>query len=99
MNLLDTHTLIWFLSGDKQLSYTARKAIQETNTINFLSIASLWEIAIKVSVRKLNLSCPLKITYKKLNRIILNYFLSALMIYCCFPNFHFIIKIHLTGSS
>ncbi len=55
-NLLDTHTFIWFVIGDDQLSIKARKSI-ESGT-NYLSIASLWEIAIKVNLGKLKLNVP-----------------------------------------
>ncbi len=57
-NLLDTHTLIWFINGDGLLSEKAKKSIEKTNIINFVSIASLWEIAIKISLGKLELSIP-----------------------------------------
>ena len=53
--LLNTHTLIWFLNGDKDLSSNARKAIESFEALNFVSIASLWEIAIKVSLGRLDL--------------------------------------------
>ena len=56
--LLDTHTLIWFLMGDKKLSTKARGLIDNPGNRKFLSIASLWEIAIKVSLRKLVLDRP-----------------------------------------
>jgi PIN domain nuclease of toxin-antitoxin system len=56
--LLDTHALIWFLNGDKSLSAKARKAIESDNAINFVSIASLWEIAIKVSLDRLSINVP-----------------------------------------
>ena len=39
--LLDTHALIWFLNGDKDLSTKARKAIESSEAVNFVSIASL----------------------------------------------------------
>ena len=51
--LLDTHTLLWFLKGDKKLSAKARELIDNPRNAKFLSIASLWEIAIKVSLKKL----------------------------------------------
>ncbi len=51
--LLDTHTLLWFLKGDKKLSDRARQLIDSPRNAKFLSIASLWEIAIKVSLEKL----------------------------------------------
>jgi PIN domain nuclease of toxin-antitoxin system len=54
-NLLDTHTLIWFIDGNNLLSEKARKEIEDENAINFVSIASLWEIAIKVSLGKIEL--------------------------------------------
>ncbi|GAA4369150.1 type II toxin-antitoxin system VapC family toxin [Hymenobacter saemangeumensis] len=57
-NLLDTHTLIWFLNGDTSLSERARQAIQSPNALNFVSIASLWEIAIKLNLSKLELQMP-----------------------------------------
>jgi len=56
--LLDTHTLIWFLSGDKNLSSRARKAIESAEATNFVSIVSLWEIAIKISLDRLELKRP-----------------------------------------
>jgi PIN domain nuclease of toxin-antitoxin system len=56
--LLDTHTFIWFINGEKELSDTARKAIEHKNATNFLSTASLWEIAIKLSIGKLKLRTP-----------------------------------------
>ncbi len=58
--LLDTHTLIWFLMGDKKLSDKARGLIDNPDNRKFLSIASLWEIAIKVSLGKLALNKPVE---------------------------------------
>ncbi len=57
-NLIDTHALIWFLNGDDNLSEKARKSIENKNAVNFVSIASLWEIAVKVSLGKLELITP-----------------------------------------
>ena len=56
--LLDTHTLLWFLAGDKKLSHRARQVIGDPNNEKFVSIASLWEIAIKVGLGKLHLAKP-----------------------------------------
>jgi PIN domain nuclease of toxin-antitoxin system len=66
--LLDTHALIWFLNGDKDLSSKARKAIESADAINFVSIASLWEIAIKISLERLELKMP----FQTLSQEILN---------------------------
>ncbi|AHM59896.1 hypothetical protein D770_08165 [Flammeovirgaceae bacterium 311] len=53
--LLDTHVLLWFLNGDEQLSIKARKAIADPQNRCFISIASLWEMAIKIKLGKLDL--------------------------------------------
>lgn len=51
--LLDTHALIWWLSGDPALSKRARIAIAEDPSAAAVSAASAWEIAIKVRLGKL----------------------------------------------
>lgn len=56
--LLDTHTFLWFLEGDDQLSNKVRNEITDIKNSCFISIASLWEIAIKSSLGKLNLKFP-----------------------------------------
>ena len=53
--LLDTHALIWFLEADERLSDVARKVIEDNENEIFISIASFWEIAIKISLAKLRL--------------------------------------------
>lgn len=55
MYLLDTHTLLWALFHENSLSANAKKVILDDNDI-FVSIASLWEIAIKQSIGKLEIS-------------------------------------------
>ena len=63
--LLDTHTLLWIVTDDKQLSTKVEKLfLNEQNEI-FLSIASLWEIAIKVSLKRLELGQSLSEFYFK----------------------------------
>ena len=54
--LLDTHTAIWFFNGDNALSETAKKIILDTSNIKYLNIASAWEIAIKLSIGKLDIA-------------------------------------------
>jgi PIN domain nuclease of toxin-antitoxin system len=50
--LLDTHALLWFIQGDPQLSDRARNVmINNTNQL-YLSVASLWEITIKLNIGK-----------------------------------------------
>jgi PIN domain nuclease of toxin-antitoxin system len=53
--LLDTHAFLWFIEGDPQLSDIAKALISDINNRRILSIASLWEMSIKVSIGKLNL--------------------------------------------
>jgi PIN domain nuclease of toxin-antitoxin system len=54
--LLDTHTFLWFLNDDSQLSTQARGLIEDGANEVFLRVASLWEMAIKISLGKLQLS-------------------------------------------
>ncbi|MDE0684528.1 MAG: type II toxin-antitoxin system VapC family toxin [Candidatus Poribacteria bacterium] len=56
--LIDTHTLLWFITEDEELSDRARRLILDSSSEIFLSIASLWEIAIKVNIGKLALDKP-----------------------------------------
>lgn len=54
--LIDTHALLWFLEGDqKKLSSIALNSIMSDANEKYVSIASLWEIAIKVNIGKLQL--------------------------------------------
>lgn len=56
--LLDTHTLLWYVLGDAQLSNTATALIVDPANDVLVSPASYWEIAIKVSIGKLPLTQP-----------------------------------------
>ena len=57
--LLDTHTFLWFIQGNDDLSDVARASIENPTNHKLISIASLWEIAIKVSVGKLEVEMPM----------------------------------------
>jgi len=63
--LLDTHTLLWIVTDDNQLSSKAMKIFLDEKNEIFISIASLWEIAIKVSLDRLELGQPLSDFYYK----------------------------------
>jgi PIN domain nuclease of toxin-antitoxin system len=54
--LLDTHTFLWFIGGDTALSTYARQLVEDRTNERLLSIASLWEMAIKVSLGRLTLT-------------------------------------------
>jgi len=66
--LLDTHTLLWFLRDDPSLSTTAKALIQDPANRKLVSVASCWEIAIKVGRKKLALTEP---SYDLLSRELL----------------------------
>ena len=50
--LLDTHTFLWFINGDSKLANYSKKIIEDNQNQRYLSLASLWEIAIKISIKK-----------------------------------------------
>ena len=54
--LLDTHTFLWFIGGDAKLSGYARQSIETAENERLLSVASLWEMAIKASIGRLRLN-------------------------------------------
>ena len=56
--LLDTHTFLWWITNDPQLSAQARNIIANSSNDIFLSAASGWEIAIKTQIGKLPLADP-----------------------------------------
>jgi len=57
--LLDTHAFLWWADDDRRLSARARQAIADAADA-FLSVASCWEIAIKVSRGRLTLPKPVE---------------------------------------
>jgi len=52
--ILDTHTFLWFVNDSPELSNSAAELI-ESDVDLWISIASLWEISIKVNLNKLDL--------------------------------------------
>ena len=56
--LLDSHALIWYVDQDFLLSDKARAAVSDRSNDLLLSAATIWEIAIKVSLGKLAISLP-----------------------------------------
>ncbi len=57
--LLDTHTFIWWDSGPVRLSPTALAALNDPANLLVLSVASVWEMQIKLQLGKLKLGLPL----------------------------------------
>ncbi len=64
--LLDTHAFIWFINGDSSLSSKARKEILKPINSKFISMASIWEMAIKVSLGKLRINYPFKEVFNQI---------------------------------
>ena len=65
--LLDTHVIIWLLEGDNKLSNTAKINIENIDNDLFVSVISLFEIAIKVKIGKLSFDKKIKDVVKELN--------------------------------
>lgn len=90
--LLDTHSLIWFITGDARLSSQARRLIEDENNELWVSVASLWEMAIKVSIGKLDLGRPFDALFPQqleINSIeILDITVDHLKVVCELPFHH-----------
>jgi PIN domain nuclease of toxin-antitoxin system len=53
--LLDTHGFLWLIQGDPQLSERARAVISDDANQLYFSVASIWEIVIKLNIGKLKI--------------------------------------------
>ncbi len=51
--LIDTQSIIWFAENNAQLTKTARAAIEDLNNTCYVSMASFWEMSIKMNLGKL----------------------------------------------
>ena len=67
--LLDTHILLWMVSSPEKLSKRHLKILSNDASEVYISIASIWEMGIKISLKKLELSIELE---KFVNEHILN---------------------------
>jgi PIN domain nuclease of toxin-antitoxin system len=56
--LLDTHVFLWAITEDSRLSRRAREIFVSRSSELFFSVASAWEIQIKVQIKKLPLPKP-----------------------------------------
>src|ERR1700753_3823712 len=57
--LLDTHTLLWWLTQNSSLSKTAQRAIQDRNSAVLVSAVSAWEIVTKVRLGRLDVAAEI----------------------------------------
>lgn len=65
--LLDTHTYIWFSADKPELSSTVKQLVEDSQNASFISIASLWEMSIKISLGKLSIDKDFKEVIKDLS--------------------------------
>lgn len=89
--LIDTHALLWYLQGDANLSNLALTTIEDKDNDVFVSIVSLWEIAIKSGLSKLELQRPFENLEADLQRLdikILPIAFAELDIYRSLPLHH-----------
>jgi PIN domain nuclease of toxin-antitoxin system len=56
--LVDTQAFLWFMAGDRRLSAAARLAIEDDDAEWWLSAASVWELSIKSSLKRIALPAP-----------------------------------------
>jgi PIN domain nuclease of toxin-antitoxin system len=56
--LLDTHLVLWWLNGDPGLPQPLVERVQAPQAEVFVSQASLWEMAVKVSIGRLQVDLP-----------------------------------------
>lgn len=53
--LLDTHVFLWWINEDPRLSQNAREVLSDVENDLLFSVASVWEMAIKIGSGKLNI--------------------------------------------
>ncbi len=59
--LLDTHTAIWFYQDAPELSASAKTALETAGNEIHVSVATFWEMAIKIGIGKLKINTDLAI--------------------------------------
>jgi len=69
MYLLDTHAIIWFLEGNSSLSQAAKSLLVNDSEKIIVSSVSFWEMAIKISINKLDLEKPLSTVIKNVENL------------------------------
>ena len=58
--LLDTHIFIWWADQPERLSPAALSALEDEANELLLSVASVWEMQVKIQLSKLKLNLPLR---------------------------------------
>ena len=65
--LLDTQAFIWFVENDRYLPHKVKNAIEMPQNTIIISIASLWEMTIKISIGKLKLNFRLEEMFEQIS--------------------------------
>jgi len=65
--LLDTHLLLWTVASSQRLPPEARSLIEDPGNDAFYSAASLWEIAIKITLRRKDFRVDLPLIHSALS--------------------------------
>jgi PIN domain nuclease of toxin-antitoxin system len=90
--ILDTHSFLWFIIGSPRLSGHARALIEDDMHDKRLSTASLWEMAIKLSLGRLTLAEPFGVLIPQQLRLsgieILNIEIAHLAVLTTLPFHH-----------
>ena len=64
--LLDTHTFLWYIEGSPSLPGSARRLIERGDAERVLSVACVWEMAIKISVGRLESEAPFAVSMRRM---------------------------------
>ena len=86
--LLDTHAIIWFIEGEKKLLQKSIEIIRNYKNGIYVSVASIWEMTIKLSIGKLPMNITIDEVYQflNINEIkLLNIDLNHLISYLPYP--------------
>jgi len=65
--LLDTHTFLWAIGEPQLLTVKTRKLLQDASVERIVSVVSLWEIAIRVRIRRLSMPTDREFYIRKLD--------------------------------
>lgn len=59
--LLDLDTLIWYMEGNEKLPIEIRELIEDESGFNYVSLTSIWELAIRVQNKEIELHFPFRV--------------------------------------
>lgn len=65
---MDTHALLWLTESSPKLSSIANTVVSDLSNRAFYSVVSLWEIAIKVGLKKLHLQRPIEVMFPEIEK-------------------------------